>query len=183
MSNYSDDTILINQILSGDRRSLARFYQRYAPKLVTYIRNKVNNPADCEEILQDTLFAFLEALRDFHGTSSLSTFLYAICHNKIIDFYRRKKLKQLVFSQMPNLEVLISPQKNPEEELDMTYLKDKIHTVFGRILPHYRQLLVSKYVENLSVADIASKFTLSIKGAESQLFRARKAFVELFISI
>ena len=39
---------------------------------------KVNNQFDAEEILQDTLFAFLEALRDFHGTSSLKTFLFAI---------------------------------------------------------------------------------------------------------
>lgn len=84
---------------------------------------------------------------------------------------------------MPNLETLISSQKNPEEELDVVLLKEKIQTVFGKLLPHYKSLLVSKYVENLSVSDIAHKFALSMKGAESQLFRARKAFVELFISI
>lgn len=183
MSDHSNDTLLIRQILARDRKALAVFYRRYTPKLTSYIRTKINNPADCEEILQDTLFAFLEALRDFHGNSSISTFLYAICHNKIIDFYRRKKLKQMVFSQMPNLETLISSQKNPEEELDIVLLKEKIQTVFGKLLPHYKSLLVSKYVENLSVSDIASKFALSMKGAESQLFRARKAFVELFISI
>jgi DNA-directed RNA polymerase specialized sigma24 family protein len=40
-----------------------------------------------------------------------------------------------------------------------------------------------KYIDNLTVAQIASKFALSVKGAESQLFRARKAFVESFLSI
>ena len=183
MAELLDDKQLIAQILARDRRALAYFYTRYTPKLISYIRAKIHNPADCEEILQDTLFAFLEALRDFHGDSSISTFLYAICHHKIIDFYRRKKIKQLVFSQMPNLETLISSQKNPEEELDIVLLKEKIQTVLGRILPRYRTLLVSKYIENLSVSDIAGKFALSLKGAESQLFRARKAFVEIFISI
>lgn len=183
MADYTSDTVLIEQILSRDRRALAYFYTRYTPKLNTYIRAKIYNQADCEEILQDTLFAFLEGLRDFHGDSSISTFLYAICHHKIIDFYRKKKLKQLVFSQMPNLETLISSQKNPEEELDIVLLKEKIQTVLDKILPHYRSLLVSKYVENLSVSDIAGKFALSLKGAESQLFRARKAFVEKFVSI
>ncbi len=183
MTDYVNDRQLIAKILSRDRHALAYFYKRYTPKLMSYIHAKVHNPADGEEILQDTLFAFLEALRDFHGSSSISTFLYAICHHKIIDFYRRKKLKQLVFSQMPNLEVLISPSKNPEEELDVVLLKEKIQTVFGKIMPHYRTLLMSKYIENLSVSDIAEKFALSMKGAESQLFRARKAFVELFVSI
>lgn len=183
MAEYSSDKELIEQILSRDRRALSLFYKMYTPKLISYIHAKVNNPADSEEILQDTLFAFLEGLRDFHGESSISTFLYAICHHKIVDFYRKKKLKQLVFSQMPNLETLISSQKNPEEELDIVLLKEKIQIVLGKILPQYRKLLVSKYIENLSVSDIAGKFAISMKGAESQLFRARKAFVEKFVSI
>lgn len=183
MVDTTDDQMLVQQILGRDRRALALFYRRYAPKLITLIRHKVNNPADGEEILQDTLFAFLEAIRDFQGASSVKTFLFSICHHKIIDYYRRKKIRQMVFSQTPNLEALVSPMLNPEEEFDTVLLKEKIHTVLARILPQYRQLLVSKYVDNMSVAEVAKKFTLSFKSAESQLFRARKAFVELFISI
>jgi RNA polymerase sigma-70 factor (ECF subfamily) len=183
MIQLSDDHLLVKQILARDRHALASFYRKYAPKLATLIRHKVSSQADGEEILQDTLFAFLEAIRDFHGDSSVKTFLYSICHHKIIDYYRRKKMKQMVFSQMPNLEALVSPMLNPEEELDTTLLKEKIHAVLGKILPHYRQLLVSKYVDNLTVSEVARKFTLSFKSAESQLFRARKAFVELFLSI
>jgi RNA polymerase sigma-70 factor (ECF subfamily) len=183
MTDLSDDNILIEQILARDRRALALFYRRYSPKLIALIRSKVYNQADGEEILQDTLFGFLEAIRDFQGASSVKTFLFSICHHKIIDYYRRKKIRQMVFSQTPNLEALVSPLLNPEEELDMALLKEKISTVLSRILPRYRQLLVSKYVDNLSVDEVAKKFTLSFKSAESQLFRARKAFVELFLSI
>ncbi len=183
MNPFLQDSELISQILAKDRKALSVFYRRYTPKLLAYIRGKINNPADGEEILQDTLYAFLEAIRDFHGSSSLSTFLYSICNHKIIDFYRRRKLRQLVFSQMPNLEVLVSTLPNPEEELDTSLLKAKIKTVLRKLVPHYRRILVSKYIENHSVSDIAGKFALSLKGAESQLFRARKAFVELFISI
>jgi RNA polymerase sigma-70 factor (ECF subfamily) len=124
----------------------------------------------------------LEAIRDFQGASSIKTFLFSICQHKIIDYYRRKKIKQVVFSQTPNLEVLVSPILNPEEELDTVLLKEKIHIVFSKILPQYKKLLMLKYVDNLTVAQIASKFALSVKGAESQLFRARKAFVESFLS-
>ena len=183
MIDTHNDRELVAQMLSRDRKALSVFYHRYTPKLSGFIASRVDNPADAEEILQDTLFAFLEAIRDFQGNSSLKTFLFSICHHKIIDFYRRRKLKQVVFSQTPNLEALVSPILNPEEELDVTVMKEKIHRVFGKMLPQYRRLLVSKYEENLSVAEIAHKFALSMKGAESQLFRARKAFVELFLSI
>ena len=179
----SSDDLLIHQILGRDRRALLVFYRRFAPKLSRFIAGKVGSPPDAEEILQDTLYAFLEAIRDFEGKSNIQTFLFAICQHKVIDFYRRKKIKHAVFSQMPQLEALISPLVSPEEELDVTLVKEKIHTVLGRILPRYRQILVLKYIEGHSVAQIAEKLTLTFKSVESQLFRARKAFVELFISI
>jgi len=178
-----DDKELIRQILARDRRSLLAFYRRFAPKLSRFIRTKVGSPADAEEILQDTLYAFLEAIRDFEGKSNIQTFLFAICQHKIVDFYRRKKLRHAVFSQMPQLEALISPRMSPEDELDGVLIREKIQSVLGRLLPRYRQILTLKYIDGHSVGEIADKLTLTFKSAESQLFRARKAFVELFISI
>ncbi len=178
-----NDAELIQKILNRDRRALATFYHAYQPKLLRFIHSKVNATEDCDEILQDTLYAFLEATRDFQGKSNIQTFLFAICQHKIIDFYRRKKLKHFVFSQVPQLETLISPLLNPEEELDVTILKEKIAKVFVGLLPRYRQILKLKYLEDLSVEEIAGKLAISFKSAESQLFRARKAFVALFLSL
>lgn len=183
MPDSSDDRALIEKILAKDRRALSLFYHRYTPRLAAYIRAKVGVPEDAEEILQDTLFAFLEAIRDFQGKASIKTFLFSICHHKVVDYYRKKKVRQLVFSRAPGLEMLVSPILNPEEELDLTMLKEKIHAALSGLMPQYRAILVSKYIDNLSVADIAQKFALTFKSAESQLFRARKAFVELFLSI
>jgi RNA polymerase sigma-70 factor (ECF subfamily) len=183
MGDRASDALLITQILARDRRALSVFYRRFVPQLSSYIHSKIGDREDAEEVLQDTLFAFLEAIRDFHGKSSIKTFLFSIAHHKVVDHYRKRKLKQLVFSRAPNLEFLVSPLLSPEEELDVTILKEKIQKALSGILPQYRLLLVSKYMDNLSVADISRKFALSFKSAESQLFRARKAFVELFLSI
>lgn len=174
---------MVDQILARDRRMLSTFYRTYTPRLLRFIRTKVGSVADAEEILQDTLFAFLEALRDFRGKSSLETFLFSICQHKIIDFYRRRKIKHIVFSRMPQLEELISPMLNPEEELDGQLIKEKTREVLAGLLPRYRHILTLKYLEGWSVNEIAAKFAVSFKSAESQLFRARKAFVELFLSI
>ncbi len=92
-------------------------------------------------------------------------------------------MRHAVFSQMPQLAALVSPLMNPEEELDATLVREKIHSVLSRLLPRYRQILVLKYLEGHSVEEIATKLTLTFKSVESQLFRSRKAFVELFVSI
>jgi len=174
---------MITKILSRDRKTLSLFYRRYAPKLSRYIALKVANPGDAEEVLQDTLYAFLEAIRDFQGQCTVQTFLFSICQHKVIDYYRKKKLKHAVFSQMPQLEAMISQLYSPEEELDATLVKEKIHAVLGRLLPRHRQILMLKYLDGLSVAQIAKHLAMTFKSVESQLFRARKAFVQHFISI
>lgn len=183
MVNPGDDQKLIPQILARDRHALSVFYRRYTPQLHAYIVSKISVAEDAEEILQDTLFAFLEAIRDFEGHASVKTFLFSICNHKIIDFYRRKKIKHMVFSRAPNLEALVSPIVNPEDEFDTRLLKEKIHRVLAYLLPRYRRLLILKYMDDLSVSEIAGQLAVSVKSAESQLFRARKAFVERFLSI
>ncbi len=178
-----EDSTLITQILNRNRRALHIFYHTYSPKLARRIHTKIANPKDAEEVLQDTLFAFLEAIRDYTGKSSIETFLFGICNHKIIDYYRRKKILHTVFSTTPHLEALISPILNPEEILDATILKEKTCTVLGHLIPQYRQVLKLRYFEDLSVVEIARRLAASLKSVESQLFRARRAFVEAFLSI
>ncbi|MEK7065645.1 MAG: RNA polymerase sigma factor [Patescibacteria group bacterium] len=178
-----EDSELLAHILARDRKSLAIFYRTYAPKLRRFIRAKVNDARDGEEILQDTLFGFLEAIRDFQGRSNLQTFLFSIASHKVIDFYRRKKIKHIVFSKVPQLEALVSTLMSPEDELDGVLLKEKVTSVLSRLLPNYKRVLVLKYFDHMSVEEIAQQLSITFKSAESQLFRARKAFVEIFLSI
>ncbi len=178
-----EDKRRIAGILAGDRKSLLSFYHAYTPALTSFIRSRVSKREDAEELLQDTLFAFLEALRDFNGDSSLKTFLYSICRHKIIDYYRRKKLKHIVFSQLPTLSILVSPLLTPEDKLDAVLLAEKIERTLNHMLPRYKTILVLKYVEGLSVENIAQRLSLSFKSAESRLFRARKAFIHAYATI
>lgn len=178
-----EDSQLISRILARDKSALATFYRSYAPRLRRFIRTKIANHHDAEEVLQDTLFAFLEGIRDFSGRSSVSTYLFSICNHKVIDFYRRKKIRHIVFSRVPQLEALISPLLTPEDELDITEAKEKIYGVLRRLLPVHREILMLKYLDDLSVEEIARKLAISFKSAESRLFRARKAFVQAFLSI
>lgn len=178
-----NDSTLIRSLLTHDRKTVYAFYHEYAPQLRRFIQRRVSHTQDAEEILQDSLFSFLEGLRDFQEKSSIRTYLFSICQHKIVDYYRRKKIKHLVFSQVPQLEMLVSPLVSPEASLDESLVKEKIQHVLARIAPVYRQVLILKYLEDVSVEDIARKLSITFKSAESRLFRARKNFVELFLSI
>jgi RNA polymerase sigma-70 factor, ECF subfamily len=172
---------IVDQILAGNERALRTFYRFFAGSLHAYIYKKVNNPADSEEIHQDVLLSTLEGLRDFSFKSSLFTFMCAIANHKVIDFYRRKKIKEIVLSKIIDAEPLLSTLLGPEDALDRTLLSQRIHQTFQKITPIYKEILTLKYIYGYSVDEIARKLSITFKSAESQLFRARKAFSAEFI--
>ena len=85
---------LITRLLARNKMALSEFYRLYSARLLNFIRKRVGDEKDVEEIAQDTLFAFLEGARDFTGRCSLNTYLCSIAYNKIVDFYRKKRLKE-----------------------------------------------------------------------------------------
>jgi RNA polymerase sigma-70 factor (ECF subfamily) len=173
-----DETKLISRILARDERALHEFYVTYTPRLRQFIQVKIQNPNDGEDILQDTLYAFLDAIRDFQGNCQMTTFLQSICNHKIIDYYRKKKLKHMVFSQVPEIEGLVSPLLNPEEVLDEVLLREELHKTLNKLIPQYKHVLYARYILNMPVAEIAKKLAVTLKSAESMLFRAKKAFAK-----
>lgn len=172
---------LLNRLLRHDGLAAREFYVTYSPRLIRFISRRIGSEADVEEIAQDTLFAFLENARDFTGKCALSTYLCSIASHKIADFYRKKRLKRIVFSQLPpGLEYLLSELTDPQKTFDNTLVAQKIAVVFRELTPHYAQMLKLKYIDGRSVVEIAQILSVSIKAAESILFRARRAFVKLY---
>lgn len=175
-----DEREIVTQILTGNEKSLRFFYLHFHRSLKSYISKKIANHEDVEEILQDTLLAAIEAMRDFSFRSSLFTFICAIANHKIIDFYRRKKIKNIVFSKIEEIEPLLTTLFGPEDALNEELLRAKIKQTFQKISPNYELIIKLKYIYGFSVSEIAARLAISFKSAESQLFRARRAFAQAF---
>lgn len=179
-NDISSDFGLVERILSGEDRALWEFYKIYKRKLSSYINNKIGNQRDAEEVLQDILLAGVSALRDYSGKARLSTFIFSIARNKIVDYYRKKKIKQVIFSTLPELGNLLSTLASPEEQLDKKLNKERISGVLRRLKPGYQKVIAMKYIQGMTMKEIARRLNQTIKTVESRLFRARKAFVEIY---
>ena len=150
-------------------------------RLVRFVATKVNDRADVEDIVQETLISIYDSLVLFKGKSSFFTWACAIAKHEIADFYRKKKIKQVVFSKLPFLEGLVSEALGPELAYQELEAKTKIVNTLKRLSEGYARILRLKYVEGLSMRQIANQLNLTVKAVESRLTRARLAFQKIYV--
>jgi RNA polymerase sigma-70 factor (ECF subfamily) len=168
---------LIDQIIQGDSDAVLQFYKMYSPALMRYLSKRLPRQEDAEEILNDIFFEVLDTLSLFQKKSSLDTWLFKIAHNKIVDFYRKKKIRSILLSQVPFLEIVAEEITQPEFEYEKKKVSEKIDVAMRSLSEKYREILTMKYIKRFSIKQIAAQLQLTMKAAESLLFRARQSFI------
>jgi RNA polymerase sigma-70 factor (ECF subfamily) len=169
----------IRRVLQGEKKAIERFCCLFRPRLLRWVEKKVA-AEEAEEIVQDTLMSALDSLPRFKGDSSLFTWLCAIARHEVVDFYRRKKIKQIVFSRLPFLENLVSQALGPELAYQELETKRRILKSLKHLSEGYREVLRLKYIDSLSVKEISQRLGQTVKAVESRLSRARLAFKKAY---
>lgn len=171
---------IIEKILQGDQDAVVEFYKQYSPKLLNYLRNKLPCKEDAEEVLNDIFFAAIDELPFFQQKSSITTWLFKIARNKVVDFYRKRKIKSVLLSQVPFLDILAGEIGNPEFQFEKNKIRDKIEKAFLSISSSYQNILYLHYENKIPVKELALILNLSFKATESLLFRARRRFQQAY---
>jgi RNA polymerase sigma-70 factor (ECF subfamily) len=174
MSSLSD------KIIQGDQEAILLFYNQYSGKIKKYLQTKLPACEDVEEVLNDVFFSALDNLPLFRRDSSIKTWLYSIAHHKVVDFYRKRKIKSVLLSQVPYLEIVDKEVHQPEFLFEKEKVRDNIEAALQKISDLYRFVLTLRYEEKRSVKEMALVLDLSFKATESLLFRARKSFQQAY---
>jgi len=170
---------LLQGLLRRDEESFRYFYNLTREPLHKYLQ-KYLDADDAEEVLHDTYIAFIEGLRNFRGQSTLKTYVYSIGKRKAIDKLRRRKVKKILFSYLPDGLVDSIAKVFLKDDVDKKFLSYRIEKIFAALPHDYALILRLKYKEGYSVIEIAKKSNISFKSAESLLYRARRAFIKEF---
>lgn len=183
MSKNLKDQLIVDKIIKKDESTLLKIYREYHDQLFNFIYRQTKDYHVSQELTQDTFLDFIESLRDFRFQSSLKTYLFSIAKNKSIDWIRKKKLKKILFSALPDYIVEGLKVVFMDDQLEQKALKKKIKQVFDELPNDYRLILRQKYQDGEKVTSIAKKLRLGFKATESLLFRARAAFMKIFNSL
>lgn len=156
-----------------------KLYYVYCTKIARYLRKKLPEE-EVQDILNDIFFEAIDSLPLLKKRENLQSWLFSIAHNKVVDFYRKKKAKTILMSQIPFFEFVDQEVHQPEFQFEKNKIRERIETTLHTLSEPYRKILQLHYEEHMPVKKIALVFHLSDKATESLLFRARKSFQKIY---
>lgn len=156
------------------------FYQKYYRGVRAFISRKIDDDDTVEELTNDVLMAAFDSREVFGHKCSEFSYICAIAKHKVIDYYRKKKLKTILFSANPLFEEIADKALTPERDVLKHELQEEILKTFTELKAGYGKLLRLKYIDGWKIQKIAAFTSLSIKAVESRLVRARKQFQQVW---
>jgi len=186
------DGNVAHRMLAGDQSAFDEFFQGNFPRLYRFALTRMNHDADAaEEVVQATLCAAISKLRTYRGEAALFTWLCTFCRHEISAYYERIRKEPPTMELVEqNAEVAAALEslwalsgEGPEDLLRRRDVARLVHVTLDRLPDRYADALEWKYVDSLSVKEIAVRLGLTPKAAESLLTRARVAFRDGFSTL
>lgn len=173
------------RFMNADRKNdVARIVSDAGRKLWRFIRARVSNDADAEDILQDVWQELVEAFED-GPVEKVGAWLYTVARNRIIDQYRKPRTTSLEAlaveaefedSAFELPEFLLRDDKTPEAEAMRNLFWEQLHAALAELPREQRQVFVWHELEGLSFQEIAA-----LTGDNLNTLLARKRYAVLYL--
>jgi RNA polymerase sigma-70 factor, ECF subfamily len=156
-----------------DKPDIATVFDRHFDKVYGYVAYRVAPDFDAaRDITQEVFLAAMNGLARFRGDSSMLTWLRALARRKVADHFRRGE-SQVRFDE--TYRGLAAAQRHADDpyKAEQALL---VGSVMRRLPESHAELLELKYLDGLTVKEIAALQDTTEKAVESALTRARDAF-------
>jgi RNA polymerase sigma-70 factor (ECF subfamily) len=150
-------------------------YDRYEAQLLRYIKRlTAAAPEEAEDILQDAFIKIWRHLNSYDQRLKLSSWLYRIVHNEVVSSRRKNQS----FGKNRRVELDDSLFRlNPEEDFpELEEIDQLTHEVLDGLPLKYRTVLILKYLEGMSYAEISDVLKKPEGTVATLINRAKKAF-------
>jgi len=167
--NSSDkliEQVLILRCQIGDKDALAELIERYQAPLRYFISRLSANPETAEDIFQDTWLTVIRRIHSLKKTDAFSTWLYRIARNKVYQQFRRKR-------KLSELNENIAVPNDTENDVFSTEDAAKIHRYLKELLPEYKEVLMLRFLEQMSYAQISQVINRSLGTVKSRIHYAK----------
>ena len=180
-----DAASLERMALEQDQR-ISEVVKREQSRLRNFIRRRVPDPRDAEDILQDVFYELVEANRLLMPIEHVTGWLFRVARNRITDLFRKKKPESFSDTavavttsddELPAFEDLLpSPDAGPEALYARNVLLDELELAVDELPEEQREVFVAHELEGRSFKEMAAETGVSVN---TLLSRKRYAVLHL----
>lgn len=177
-----DTTLTSNALMAEQNKRIFETVTRERGRLRNFIRRRVPDASEAEDILQDVFYEFVAAYRLPEPIEQVGAWLFRVARNRIIDRFRKKKGEPL-----PEVsgegdegswldEVLPSPDAGPEAAYARAVLLEELYAALAELPVEQRDVFIAHELEGRSFKELAAE---SGVGVNTLLARKRYAVMHL----
>src|ERR1035438_5234241 len=144
-----DDALIKQWITVQQDQQISEAIEREKPRLRNFIRKRVADPSDAEDILQEVFYELVEAYRMMKPVEQVTAWLYRVARNRIADLFRRQRAVSLsepleAGEDSPALEDLLpSPDAGPDALYARNLMLEALDEALDELPENQREVFVA----------------------------------------
>jgi RNA polymerase sigma-70 factor (ECF subfamily) len=156
---------------AGDQgAALLAIYDRALPQVFGYLRARVGNEASAEDLTAETFLAAVQAIQREAVPRLTVAWLVGVARHKLVDHWRRQGREER------GLRLLAGEEDEAVDDRDERFERAHTREVLDALGAHHRAALTLRYLDGLSVPEVAELLDRTVHATEALLVRARNAF-------
>lgn len=181
---------LVRRAQGGDQLAYEELVRIHQPRLLAVIGGIMRRGEDVEDVAQQALLKAYLSLKRFDLRSAFGTWLYKIAVNECWDYFRKKKVRPLVYEANLSEEQVRQMEALPEDREGVfghavdaarrAEQRDLLDRLLIELDEQDRAMLVMKEVAGFTVEEIGEVLDLNVNTVKVRLFRARGRLVEVY---
>jgi RNA polymerase sigma-70 factor (ECF subfamily) len=170
-ASASDDQDVNESAAADQGPVLLALYDRALPQVYGYLATRVHDAALAEDLTAETFLAAVRAIREQKVPDLTIAWLVTVARNKLVDHWRR------IAREERTLRVATDPDDAVVDDgMDASFDRLRIRAVLDELGAHHRAALTLRYLDGLSVPEVARHLDRTVHATEALLVRARHAF-------
>jgi RNA polymerase sigma factor (sigma-70 family) len=177
----------LNAVLtsSAQDREIAATVRRERGRLLAFIRRRVLDSTEAEDVLQEALYELVAAYRLMQPVEQAGAWLMRVARNRIIDRFRKKKPELLAdqrveFDEEDDVggleDLLPSPDDGPDAVAIRQLMLEQIETALDELPPEQRDVFIAQELEGASFKELAARWNVTVSALLS-----RKRYAVLYL--
>ena len=178
-----EDSELIQRILGGEREAFDQIYERYLPRVFSFVHKRLGNRADTEETVQEVFFHVFSCLGSYRHESHFAAWVLGVARRTVANRFKKKHHPTIPLEhEEPDCVdlalPLVSAAPTPHESYECRERVERIETAAAQDLTEEQRLLFElHHLRHQPINDIAVMLEKSEDAVKSNLYRARRALL------